>query len=139
MLVHSCSNSSFKKSTDARRLLLVMSKHYRCHKTVSLEPLCQFLMDTLTMLLINVLCARSRLLFGKQNRSIKINYPVPGINELEYSAPLRRKIIFNCVSYTMAMGTGTDVTARLEDSLFDARHRIGRRGQKAGILGGEHG
>lgn len=59
----------------------------------------------------------------KEMRIITLNRQ-PCINEIQYSAAPRLKIIFNCVPHTVAVGPETHVTAGLADGLLYQRHGI---------------
>ena len=65
---------------------------------------------------------------------IKSLNPISTINEVEYSAAARIKIIFNCVRDPVAMRPGAQVASAELDGFFDRSHGIGGRGQKGGVL-----
>lgn len=79
-----------------------------------------------------------RCAFGGLTRPINFVNHFQVINDVEYSAVPRRKIIFYCISNTTPVRPGADVAGAGSDGLLDLRNGIGRSGEKPCVLRRKH-
>lgn len=128
-----------KKTNGLFWLRPLISRYYHRYKTLSLQGYVSISNGNTYVIDQQWLATNILLPFRRQNILINYLYTGSGINELEYSATLSRKIIFNCIGHTMAVRAQTDKTPALSNRLLDQRNGIGRRGQKARVLRREHG